>query len=113
MVVVSTHGAGLPDLSATGVAASWQSKAPTYGAAVFGPDHPVDPASVASTDWPYAQLYCTDAQGYETNTAEYGAGQWLFTDTEYYDLGNPVRSLDEADIAHIQDGDTSAADAAR
>jgi len=108
---VATHGTGLPDLSAGSIAAWNQTDVPTYAAAVFGPDHPVDPSSVSSSDWPYAEVYYTDSKGYQTNTAEYGAGRWLYTDTEYDDLGSPVRELDEADIANIQNGDTSPSDA--
>jgi RHS repeat-associated protein len=104
---VPTSGAGLPDLSAASVADWAQAKTPTYGAAVFGPEHPVastDPAAITSADWAYADLSYTDAAGYTINTASYGAGAWQPTSTDYDALGNVVRSLDAGAIAAVVAG---------
>ncbi len=91
---VPLSGTGLPDLSAATVA-KWNQKAtPTNGFAVFGPDHPLTGAPTAD-DWPYAVLQYTDAAGYIVNTADYGAGDWQYTSTDYNDQGNVVRELDE------------------
>jgi len=113
--VPTTGTAGLPDLSDTAVAAWDQTDGPTSAAAVFGPDHPLaadtTAADLTAADWPFASLSYTDAEGYETNTAQYGAGRWLLTDTEYDDYGNPVRELSTSDIAAIQDGTLTLDDA--
>lgn len=82
--------------------------APTYAAAVFGPDYTgtvPDPVTGAGTgiDWRYADLSYTDAQGYTINTAGFGAGRWLYTWTDYDELGNVVFSLDSDAIATILD----------
>lgn len=103
---------GLPNLSTTAVAAWNQPTAPSYGAAVFGPDHPltlnsagdVDTTALSSDDWSYASLSYADNEARETNDAQYGAGRWLLTDTEYDSLGTAVRQLSHSDIAAIQDG---------
>lgn len=97
--------AGLPDLSTDTVTTGWhQQEAPSYAAAVFGPDLPADadPGDLSTDDWTYAALSYTDDRGYTINTADYGAGQWLLTATDYDTLGNPVRTLDENDIAQLQ-----------
>lgn len=98
---------GLPDLSDAAVGAWAQPAGPTYAAAVFGADHPLPAgttvADLAAADWPYASVSYTDARGYETNTADYGSGRWLLTDTEYDPAGNPVRELSASDIAALQD----------
>lgn len=110
---VPTNGAnGTPSLTESDVETWSQPQAPSYAAAVFGMDRQgVDPANITAADWPYATLWYTDARGYTLNTAQYGAGRWLFTDTEYDDRGNPVRELDTGDIAAIQDGQILPADA--
>lgn len=91
---IPLSGAGLPTMTDTGVAAWGQADAPTYGAAVFGPDHPA-PATPGETDWPHASLiYTDDFNGHVLNTAVYGAGNWQLTATDYDDLGNPIRELD-------------------
>lgn len=106
---------GLPDLGAAAVSAWGQPVAPTYGAAVFGPDHPLSATTTAagltSSDGPYASTFYTNADGYTLNTGTYGAGAWLMTDTEYDALGNPVRELSTGDIAAIQAGKLHATDA--
>ena len=104
---VDTDGSnGTPDLSGSAVQQWGQPAftAPTHGYAVFGPDKPsipTDPANVSSGDWPYASFYYTNDRGYTTNTAAYGAGQWLYTDTEYDTNGTVVRELDNGDIANV------------
>jgi RHS repeat-associated protein len=106
---VPTSGTGLPDLSAASVSDWAQAKAPTYGAAVFGPEHPVtstDPAAITSADWAYADLSYTDQAGYTINTASYGAGAWQPTSSDYNAQGNVVRSLDAGAIAAVVAGGT-------
>jgi RHS repeat-associated protein len=101
---VPTSGTNLPDLSAGAVAAWNQNAAPTYGAAVFGPDHPVsgiDPSG-KSGDWHYASLVYTDALGYTVNNAEFGAGAWQLSATDYDSHGNVIHSYDPTAIATIQ-----------
>lgn len=95
---------GTPTLTQATVARWQQRQAPTAGYAVFGPDRPtVAPTAdqVTATDWPYASLFYTDARGYTLNTAGYGAGQWLFTATDYDPDGNVVRDLSTGDIAGV------------
>ncbi|QEH94518.1 hypothetical protein FV141_14100 [Dermacoccus abyssi] len=63
---------------------------------MFGQDHPVsstDPASISAGDWSYASLSYVDVNNDEVNGAEYGAGQWLVSSSDYDAKGNPVRSL--------------------
>jgi large repetitive protein len=101
---VPTSGIGLPDFSETSVNRWDQNNAPTYGAAVFGPDHPVAssvPAGIADTDWAYADLSYYDHAGYTTNTASYGAGAWARTSTDYDTRGNVVRTLDPGAINEV------------
>ncbi|RBY76927.1 hypothetical protein DQ239_12110 [Blastococcus sp. TF02-09] len=96
---------GLPDMRASAVAMWGQTEAPTYGAAVFDAGHPVNTStatSVAAADWPYADLYYTDALGYTVNTASYGAGDWQLTATEYDGGGRVVRELAPGAIALIR-----------
>ncbi|WP_123307191.1 DNRLRE domain-containing protein [Cellulomonas sp. PhB143] len=98
-------GGGLPGLSAADVAVWGQDAAPTYGGAVFGPDHPVagGPASsVTAADWPYADLQYTDDQGRVLNTAAFGADAWQLDATGYDDAGRIVRTLDQGAIAQIR-----------
>lgn len=116
-----TATAGLPNLTKTEVNRWGQSAVPTYGAAVFGPDHPVattDPLKIAAADWPYADLSYTDAFGYTVNTASYGAGAWQRTATTYDTKGNVIRELDAgglnsflADLADTANPTTTALDA--
>ncbi|WP_415544877.1 hypothetical protein [Dermacoccus barathri] len=94
--VPTTGNSSLPSLGATDVAKWAQASAPATGYAVFGQDHPVsstDPASISAGDWSYASLSYVDANNYEVNGAEYGAGQWLVSSSDYDAKGNPVRSL--------------------
>lgn len=99
---VPLSGTGLPDLSKDSVA-RWNQKAvPTDGFAVFGPDHPVTGTPTAD-DWQYAHLQYTDAAGYTINTAKYGTGNWQYTSTDYNDLGNVVRELDERALRAVID----------
>jgi large repetitive protein len=113
--VPTSGAAGLPDLSETAVSEGWgQTKAPTYAAAVFGPDKPVeasDPAAVDAADWQYSSLWYTDERGYTLNTAQFGAGDWQLTHTGYDDHGHVILNLDAGDIAAIKNGELMAADA--
>ncbi|GLZ29343.1 hypothetical protein Lesp02_15330 [Lentzea sp. NBRC 105346] len=95
---VPTSGAGLPDLSAAAVEKWNQAVAPVKGFAVFGSDRPA-----GSSDWQYADLQYTDAEGYTVNTAKYGAGAWQLTATDYNAQGNVVRQLDERALRLIAD----------
>jgi large repetitive protein len=111
---VPTSSNDLPDLSDGSVAAWAQEAGPTYGAAVFGPDHPVSattPDGIAAGDWKYAELWYADERGYTVNTASHGAGSWLITHTGYDDQGNSVRELSASEIAAIRAGDLAPNDA--
>lgn len=104
---VPTSGSGLPDLSAAGVSDWGQTDAPTYAAAVFGPDKAeatLDPAAVPSADWAYATIYATDERGYTVNTAENGGGEWLPTWTHYNANRYPDLTMDAGDIAAVRAG---------
>ncbi|MGQ0465112.1 MAG: DNRLRE domain-containing protein [Sporichthyaceae bacterium] len=91
---------GLPDLSAAKVADWNQTRAPGYGAAVFGPDHPAPTGNPAAADWPHASLvYTDDVWGRTLNTAVHGAGAWQLTATDYDQDGNVVRELDTRAMA--------------
>ncbi|KZE89423.1 DNRLRE domain-containing protein [Microbacterium sp. TNHR37B] len=97
---------GLPDLRATSVARWKQERVPTYGAAEFGPDRPLtttDPSQLSAADWRFASIQYTDDEGYTVNSAEYGAGAWQLTATDYDDLGNVVRSFDNRGIRAVID----------
>ncbi len=97
---------GLPDLGPDSVDRWKQERVPTYGAAEFGPDRPLnttDPALLTATDWRYASIQYTDAEGYTVNTAEYGAGAWQLTATDYDALGNVVRAFDNRGIRAVID----------
>jgi len=107
-----SNSSGLPDLrsdidpnTAIGVEVWGQARTPTYGAAVFGQDHPVstiDPSSLAAADWPYADLQYTDSLGYTVNTTSYGAGDWQIGSTDYDSNGNVVRTLDPTGVAAVK-----------
>jgi RHS repeat-associated protein len=77
---VALSGSGLPDLTTgSGGIGTWgqpTSDAPSLATAVFRPDH-VPSGTPTSTDWPYAEISYMDLTGRTTNTADYGAGQWL------------------------------------
>jgi len=93
---------GLPDVSAAAVAQWGQTSVPTYGAAVFGADHPTTasgPENYAASDWQDATFSFTNARGYTVNTAAYGAGAWQLTAADYDDKGNVVRSFDNRGTA--------------
>jgi RHS repeat-associated protein len=100
---------GLPALDSATTAKWGQTDAPTTGYAVFGADYPgtidtddsatlVAESGWSSGDWKYADLDYTDADGYEINTADYGAGEWLRTENSYDVDGNLTGSLDATDI---------------
>ncbi|MGV8970413.1 MAG: DNRLRE domain-containing protein, partial [Microbacteriaceae bacterium] len=91
---------GQPDVSPLSVARWDQAAAPTYGAAVFGPDRVIS-GTLSAEDWTYASIQYTDAAGYTVNTAEYGAGAWQLSATDYDTTGNVVRTFDNRAIADI------------
>lgn len=102
---VPTSGNGLPNLS-TGTVAAWnQASAPTEAFAIFGQNHSVgsiDPSQISASDWPFAQIQATDAEGYTVNTATYGAGDWQRTATDYDPTThNVVRSMSPTDIDQV------------
>ncbi|HET9654968.1 MAG TPA: RHS repeat-associated core domain-containing protein, partial [Kineosporiaceae bacterium] len=99
-------GSALPDLSTTSIGTWAQASAPTYAAAVFGPDAPALSAAPAATssDWQYARLAYTDAGGYTVNTADYGAGAWQVTATDYDAYGNVIRTLDPGATGALKAG---------
>lgn len=95
----------LPDLRSEAVAVWDQAAAPTWGAAVFGPDHPVtavDASGVDAADWVHADLQYTDAQGRVVNTAAHGAGAWQISSTDYDTGGRVTRTLDARAIDQIR-----------
>ncbi len=105
---VSPTATGLADLSST-TAAKWgQSTSPVGATAVFGADsQAIDTDSAAalvaesgwtSAKWQNATIDYTDINGYETNTADYGAGEWLRTFTSYGADGTELGSLDATNI---------------
>ncbi|MHA7246710.1 DNRLRE domain-containing protein [Arthrobacter tecti] len=99
-------GTNLPNLSPTTVKLWDQEKAPVLGAAVFAADKPVtssNAASMAAGDFRYASLQYWDAEGYTTNTADYGAGAWQNSATDYDTSGNIGRSFTPGAIAQIRD----------
>jgi RHS repeat-associated protein len=109
---------GLPDFSSATIADWGQSDTPTGAFAVFGADHPVDTDNAAtlvgesgwsSAQWDYADLDYTDPNGYETNSANYGAGEWLRSETSYDANGNPTGSLDPVDIDNAETADSGTA----
>jgi RHS repeat-associated protein len=110
---VPVTGDGLPDLTPSSVDRWNQASAPTKGFAVFGPEHPAPTTSapgVAAGDWEYAQLQYVDDEGYTVNTAEFGAGAWQYTATDYNAKGNEVRELDERALRLVIDDPDTGAD---
>ena len=114
-------GTGAPvELGAT-TTATWgqTSDLPAIGAAVFTADHVpagTTPATVASVDWPYADLSYLDANGRTVNSAAYGAGAWQINTTRYDTNGNSIWTLTAGNRAQAltptTDTDTEAAAAA-
>ncbi|MGK2876902.1 MAG: DNRLRE domain-containing protein [Nocardioides sp.] len=103
---VPTSGPGLPDLSTGSTVEAWGQDAnsvPDTATAVFNPAH-VPGSTPNETDWPYAQLFYASADGTGTNTAVFGAGQWLVDTTWYDEHGNIVRTLDGAGRARALAG---------
>ncbi|NOL39347.1 hypothetical protein HPO96_03720 [Kribbella sandramycini] len=104
---VPLSGEGLPDLSTTSVARWNQTTPPTNGFAVFASGH--QPAGApGAADWQYADLQYTDAAGYTVNSADYGAGAWQYTATDYDESGNTVRELDERALRMVIDSNVPA-----
>ncbi|WP_162249853.1 MULTISPECIES: RHS repeat-associated core domain-containing protein [unclassified Nocardioides] len=86
---------GLPAMGGNDVARWGQTDVPTDVTAVFPPNH-VPAANPTIGDWKYAQLFYTRSDGAQTNSAVFGAGQWL-VDTAWYDsYGNIIQSLNGA-----------------
>ncbi|WP_417564600.1 DNRLRE domain-containing protein [Microbacterium sp.] len=107
--VTATGASGLPDLSAQSVATWQQNSPPTGGAAVFGPDITIgtsDAGAVTAAQWKYASIQYTDADGYVVNTAEYGAGAWQLTATDYDEAGNVVHAYDARGLRAVMDRKT-------
>jgi RHS repeat-associated protein len=96
-----TGTAGLPDLSAAGVAPWNQAKAPATGYAVFGQDY-IGDVTGDDVDWSYADLQYADDLGYTVNTATFGAGAWQVGATDYDVNGNEVREFEAGAIADIK-----------
>lgn len=91
---VPMSGSGLPDLTTNAVAGWGQlaADAPTGATAVFEPDR--TPVGIPTTaDWPYANISYFSQAGRTTNTAAYGAGQWLINSTRYDAQGNTTWNL--------------------
>ena len=94
---VPLSGSGLPDLTKTAVT-GWgqlEADAPTGATAVVEPDR-VPAASPGSDDWPYASISYFSQAGRTTNTAVFGADQWLIDSTRYDAQGNTTWSLSAA-----------------
>lgn len=90
-----TTTAGLPNMTTTARAQWGQDTAPSSAFAVFSPVR-VPAGTPTATDLPYASLWYADNDGVTTNTAVYGAGDWL-VDTTWWDThGGEIRSLDGA-----------------
>ncbi len=94
---VPLSGDGVPDLTAGSVAGWGQlaADAPTGATAVFEPDW-TPAATPGSDDWPYASISYFSQAGRTTNTAVYGAGQWLIDSTRYDAQGNTTWTLSGA-----------------
>ncbi|WP_425953486.1 hypothetical protein [Xylanimonas sp. McL0601] len=115
----ATVTGGLPDMrlvdgdNTVGVGRWGQTVAPTYAAAVFGPDHKVDtstPSGVAAADWPFADVQYIDANARVVDTASWSEGSWQFAATTYDDqlqgtatvpTFNIIKSLDNRGVAGI------------
>ena len=92
---LSPTAAGMPDMSAATIADWAQTDVPTKAFAAWGMDY--TPANIpVAADFPFANLFFTDDNGYTLNTANYGAGQWLLTAQAYDSDGNPTTSLTAA-----------------
>lgn len=90
--------AGSPDIRSA--ANAWTSEpTATTGFAVFSQGH--DPggsttASVDANEWLYANVSFADAGGRVVNTANYGAGAWQYTASNYDENENIAETLDVA-----------------
>jgi large repetitive protein len=91
---INPSSSGLADFSATTDGRWGQNAAPTAGYAVFGADYAgnidTDNATAltaesgwTAADWQYATLQYTDDEGFEINDAQFGAGEWLRSYTQY------------------------------
>lgn len=106
-------GAGLPNLQLTEVARWSQSAmdAPVGATAVFEPDR-VPAATPSSADWEYATLSYFTNTGRTTNTAVFGAGEWLIDSTRCDEYGNTTWTLSAEGraLALAETGSATAAD---
>lgn len=99
---------GLPNVNAT-LTSAWAAEAlampaATQAFAVFGADR--KPAASPSTaDFKYADLRYTDARGFEVYTAQFGAGAWRYTATQYDPVNtNVIRELSLEDTLAVAQG---------
>jgi len=94
---VPLSGDGLPVLTSEAVTGWGQlaADAPVGGTAVFEPDH-APSGTPGADDWPYASISYFNQAGRTTNTAVYGAGQWLIDSTRYDAQGNTTWALSAA-----------------
>ncbi|WP_237101980.1 DNRLRE domain-containing protein [Nonomuraea sp. MG754425] len=103
---VPIAGTGAPlDLTATQTT-KWGQAAnlPVTGAAVFPASHvPVRGSdgtySPSVNDWAHGSLTYMDVNGRPVNAADFGAGAWQISATQYNDLGNVVWSLSPSNRA--------------
>lgn len=72
----------------------------SQGFAVFGPDRVLTGAPGPS-DWAYASLYLTDAEGYTIHTANTGGGTWQMDANVYDAHDNIVKTWDARTVAAI------------
>lgn len=89
---------GLPNLQMAEVAKWGQSgtDAPVGATAVFEPDYVPSGTSTATTpsgDWQYAAISYFTGSGRITNSAAFGAGEWLIDSTRYDVHGNVIWTL--------------------
>lgn len=80
---------------------------PSTGVAVFPATHiptadkngNVTPATVSSSDWPWASITYMDYLGQDVDDVSWGAGAWQIGATEYDDNGNLIWSLTSGNVA--------------
>lgn len=111
---VDLSGDGLPDLT-TDATKTWNQSAlesPSGAVAVFYPDssHAAsNPDDIDPSDWQYADITYLNNVGAATNTASFGAGQWLISTTEYNSDGYVSSTLSAANRAlALQQGQCTA-----
>ncbi len=95
---VPTTGSNAPIPMGASTTGTWDETGdlPVTGTAVFTPERNpagTTPATVTSTDWPYASVDYMDVNGHTVNSAQYGAGAWQIDTTQYDANGNDVWNL--------------------